>query len=74
MPWFIVLLVEVAVSVISYLVTPHPKQAAPTVQAEQTPQASAGMPIPVVFGEMGIDGVNVLWWGDKSTNTYQIDA
>lgn len=75
MPWFLILLAVVAVEVVAYLIMPKPKAPKPAaVQDEQAPTAEAGRPIPVTFGEITVSGVNVLWYGDKATRTYQVNA
>lgn len=73
MPWFFILLAVVALEAIAYVITPKPAAPKPAaVQDAQAPTASAGTPIPVVFGSMRVKGTNVLWWGDKATQTYDV--
>jgi hypothetical protein len=74
LPWFLVLLVSVAIDVVAYLIMPKVSSKSTAAQDAQAPTASAGTPIPVVFGTITVKGTNVLWWGDKSTHTYQVDA
>jgi hypothetical protein len=75
MAWWFSLLVSVAFSVIAYLLTPRPKQPKPPeVKDLEAPTADAGRPIPVVFGTMTVQGLNVLWYGDVNKRTFQVDA
>ena len=61
--WQLALLV--IFTIISYLLAPKPKVENPTVEDMENPTADAGRPVPVVFGTMRVDGLNVLWFGDK---------
>lgn len=73
--WLIPILVSIAISAIAYAITPKPKpQKPPAVQDLKEPTASAGKQICVIFGEVDIADPNVLWFGDKSTTEYEIDA
>lgn len=73
MPWFIPLLVAAAISVVAYLIMPKPKGPKPgSVTDLENPTAEAGRPIPVLFGDMTVKGLNVLWFGDKGTVSYKI--
>lgn len=75
MAWFIPLLVSLAFSVLSYLISPKPKaQKPPETKDADDPVAEAGMPIPVVFGTITVKGLNILWYGDKSKTDYEIKA
>ena len=77
--WFVAFLVQllvgVALQVIGYLLMGKPKTSkSDAVQDLENPTAEAGRPIPVVFGEVEIKGLNVIWYGDKSTRTYETKA
>lgn len=79
MAWFVAFLVQllvgVALQVIGYLLMGQPKTSkSDAVQDLENPTAEAGRPIPVVFGEVEIKGLNVIWYGDKSTRTYETKA
>lgn len=75
MPWFVSLLIGLALQVVAYLLMPQPKQPKPpAVQDADDPVAEAGKPIPVVFGTLNISGLNVLWFGDKSKRTFKVKA
>lgn len=73
MPWFLIVLIAVALDVAAYLIMPKPKAPKPeAMQNAQAPTASAGTPIPVVFGTMTVNGPNCLWYGDTATRTYTV--
>jgi len=73
MAWFIPLLVSLAINIVAYLILPKPKQAKPpAAQDLDNPTAEAGRPIPVIFGEITVSGLNVLWFGDKQKKTEQV--
>lgn len=75
MAFWLQLVVSLALSVLAYALTPKPKQAKPpAAQDLQDPTADAGRPIPVVFGTITVQGVNVLWFGEKRSRTYQVNA
>lgn len=65
-PWLIYLLIGIALTVIAYLLAPRPKKPKPPEVTDLAdPIASAGIPIPVLFGTVKITGLNVLWYGEK---------
>lgn len=69
------ILVSLALSIISYLLTPKPKTAKPDAAKDMDdPTAEAGRPYPVVFGEVTVKGGNVLWFGDKQIKTRKVKA
>ena len=74
MPWFVIVLISVALEVLAYVLMPKPKQTPQAVQDLQAPTAEAGRPMPVVFGSMRVKSMNVLWYGSGSTNTYTYDG
>ena len=67
------ILIQIAMMIVSYMLTPKPKQAKPAA-AEQAdnPVAEAGMPIPKVFGSMRVKSLNTLWFGEKYIREYEI--
>jgi predicted phage tail protein len=68
MAFFVALAISIAISIIAYLIMPKPKAPKPEAAKDlENPTAEAGKPIPVLFGTMTIKGINVLWFGDKST-------
>lgn len=75
MPWFIALLIGIALQVVAYLLTPQPKQQKPAAaQDADDPTAEAGKPLPVVFGSLTVNGINVMWFGDKSKHTFSVSS
>lgn len=69
------ILISIAINIVVALVMPRPKQDLPSNAREfQEPTADAGRPIPVVFGTVTVKSSNVLWYGEKSMNEYEIDA
>ncbi|RVC71286.1 hypothetical protein EN759_00280 [Mesorhizobium sp. M00.F.Ca.ET.038.03.1.1] len=80
MPFFLVpllinLLIGVGLQVLGYLLMPKPKASkTEEVTDMENPTAEGGRPIPVFFGEGWVDGVNILWFGDKATTTRNIKA
>jgi hypothetical protein len=72
-PWLISLLVAVAISAVSTLLMPRPKQPKPGALKDlEEPTAQAGREICVIFGTMTMKDPNVLWTGDKSARTYKV--
>ena len=69
------LAISIALSYLAYLLAPKPKQptAAPA-QDMEAPTADAGRPMPVIFGECTIKGLNILGYWDKQTRTYKVSA
>lgn len=41
------------------------KPKGPEVQTADLPVAEDGKPVPVIFGDVWIDGSNILWFGDQ---------
>lgn len=75
MAWFIPFLIGLALNVVAYMLMPKPKAAKPEAAKDMdNPVAEAGKPIPVVFGTVTVKGLNILWYGDKSIYTYQINV
>lgn len=73
--WVIMFVVAIAVNIVSYMLAPKPKQPRPdAVRDLEGPTAEAGRPLPIPFGRVTIKGLNVLHYGDKSTNTYEIEV
>ncbi len=75
LPFLYQLLVGVALQVIGYLLMGSPKSEKPDeVKDLEDPTAESGRPIPVVFGEIEVTGVNIVWFGEKSTKTFNVKA
>ncbi|WP_191569196.1 hypothetical protein [Paracoccus yeei] len=69
------LVVGISLQVIGYLLKGQPKtDKSEAVKDLENPTAEAGRPIPVPFGEVEIKGLNVLWYGQKYTRTYEVKA
>lgn len=74
-PFLLSLIISVALSAISMLLMPKPKAPKPeAVKDLEDPTAEAGRPLPVIFGRKTVSSVNVLWFGDKVSNTFQVKA
>lgn len=76
MAWFLTFLIQLAVGVglqvLGYLLTGLAKQDKPQeVKDLESPTAEAGRPIPVVFGEVDVKGLNIIYFGEKETFTYK---
>ena len=75
MPFWVTLLISIAINVVAYLIMPKPKVAKPEAAKDlENPTAEAGRPIPVVFGTITVKGLNVLWFGEKKTREFEVDA
>ena len=74
-PFLIQLAIGIGLQIIGYLLIGKPKATKPdAVQDMENPTAEAGRPIPVVFGEMEVSGLNIIYFGDKQTFTYKVKA
>ena len=72
--WLAVLLISIAIQVIGYVLMPKPKAPKPEAAKElDDPVAEAGKPVSVVVGTMQCTELNILWSGDKSIRTYNVD-
>jgi len=71
--WLVALLISIAISILTYVITPKPKASKPEAAKEMDgPTAEAGREIPVLFGEMTMKSPNCLWWGERSMLTYDV--
>jgi len=68
------IIIALVLLVVSFLLMPKPKEQPDTSSDTTDPTASAGIPIPVVFGSIRIKNVNVLWFGDKHHDQSEVDA
>ncbi len=74
-PFLIQLVIGVGLQVIGYLLAPKSATSQPSeVTDMDAPTAESGRPVPVIFGEMEITGVNIIWYGDKETTTRKVAA
>jgi hypothetical protein len=74
LPLLINLAIGITLTALAYLIMPKPKAAKPEIQDMDNPTADAGRPIPYVVGTKTVKGVNLLWYGEKSTSTYSVKA
>ena len=73
MAWWIAIIIALALNVVAYLIMPKPKAAKPEAAKDlENPTAESGRPVPVLFGTVTVKGLNVLWYGDKSTKLRSI--
>ena len=63
----VALVVSAASAAISYALLKAPKDVADD-SMNDTPTATDGKVIPVVFGRATVKGINVLWFGDITTH------
>ena len=74
-PILIQLAIGVALQAIGYLMMGKPKGTKPdTVQDLEDPTAEAGRPIPVIFGQIEVKGVNIVFFSEKTTKTFMVKA
>lgn len=72
LPILVSILVGFVVQVVGYMLMGQAKQEkTDDVSDLEAPTAEAGRPIPVLFGELEIKGLNVLWFGEKSSNQFK---
>lgn len=75
LPFLMQLVIGVAVQVIGYLLMPKPKSSrSEEVTDMENPTAEGGRPIPVVFGEIEVTGVNIIFFGEKRTVSRMVKA
>lgn len=61
----------IVMAVISYALQPRPKMPVPAAATEMdNPTASAGTPLPVVFGTMTVKSANFLGYWAKEVHEY----
>jgi hypothetical protein len=67
------LVFAIVMAVISYAIQPRPKMPVPAAATEMdNPTASAGTPLPVVFGTMTVKSANFLGYWAKEVHEYDI--
>lgn len=68
------LLFSVVLAVVSYALQPRPKMPTPAAATEMdNPTASAGTPLPVVFGTVTVKSSNFLGYWAKEIREYDTD-
>ncbi|PAL23544.1 hypothetical protein [Sphingopyxis sp. GW247-27LB] len=73
--WIIAIVISVALQAVSMLLRPKAKSARDaSVKELEAPTADRAKPVGVVFGRVIVKDPNVLWFGDKSSRTYQVKA
>ena len=73
-PFLLQIAIGIGTQIVGYLIAGGPKKSKPeAVQDMDGPTVDAGTPIKVVFGETTVE-VQILFYGDKSTHTYQTRA
>lgn len=74
-PFLVQIVVGIGLQVLGYLLMGAPKQSKPEAAKDmEAPTAEGGRPIPVLFGEMEITGLNIIWFGQKETHSYEVNA
>jgi hypothetical protein len=74
-PLLIQLVIGIAVEALGYLIMPQVKsERADEVTQMDDPTAEGGRPIPVVFGELDVSELNIIWFGEKATTSRQVSA
>jgi hypothetical protein len=66
--------ISVALSLISYALSPKPKSRAPTAGKLELPQIEPSAAIPVVFGTVLVKDPTIVWYGDLRTAPIKTDA
>lgn len=67
--------ISLALSVVSYLLTPKPKVGKPASADDlEDPTSEAGREMPVPFGDLTVKSGNILWFGDKGVKQYKVKA
>ena len=65
------LAIAIVMAVVSYALQPRPKMPVPAAATEMdNPTASAGTPLPVVFGTMTVKSSNFLGYWAKEIHEY----
>ncbi len=76
MTFLVQLVVAIVLAVISYALMPKTKaqSQSQTAKEMESPVVTAGSPVAVPFGEVLIKSPNILWYGDKAMETFEVDA
>lgn len=74
-PFLIQLVIGVALQVIGFLLMPKVAESQPEEMREMDdPTAEEGRAIPVIFGEVEVTDVNVVFFGEKTTTTRRVSV
>ena len=74
-PFLLQLAIGVGLQALGYLLMPKPKsEKTAEVSDMDNPTAEGGRPIPVVFGEIEVTGINIIHFGEKQTTTRSVAA
>lgn len=75
MPFWLVIGLAIAAVALTFLLAPRIKAPKPEAAKDlEDPTTEAGRPVPVVFGTITVKGLNVLWYGEKSKDTFKVKA
>ena len=67
MPFFVQLLIGLAINIVAYMLIPKPKTPKPEAAKDlDDPVAEAGKPLPVLSGSITVKGLNIMYWGQKA--------
>lgn len=67
MEWWVVLLINLAISAVVYFASPKPPNNDPQPGRLDVPQPKMGSPIPVVFGEDWVEDAHIAYYGNATT-------
>jgi len=70
-PFLVQLAIGLGLSLLAYALIPKPKNTLEVSEME-FPDNSVGKPIPVVFGTVIVKDPNIIWYGEKTTRTYEV--
>lgn len=74
MNFLLQLVIALVLIVVSVVLTPKVKTPKTEIRELDDPTADAGREIPVIFGTITIRDPNILWFGEKNTKTYTVNA
>jgi hypothetical protein len=74
-PFLVQLAIGVALNILAYMLAPKPKEPKPpALQDFDAPTAEAGRPIPVIWGNLTITGLNVIGVFDKKIRKRKVEV
>ena len=75
MAFWLVIGLAIVSAALNFLLRPKVKAPKPSELTDlEDPTTEAGRPVPVVFGTLTVKGLNVLWYGEKSRDTFKTRA